>query len=119
MKNLSGGGGVLEMVSSNMQIDNAQSSLKSHVQGIDPFLRNLINADICAENMDLKKEVAKLAEKVQSQAELAKIMRGNYIKELTMLRGANEMQVDKINKGMDDFSNIKRTGTKRKLTLNR
>ena len=118
MKNLSGGGGTLEMVN-NMQVSNQDNSLKSHIQGIDPFLRNLINADLCAENMDLKKEVAKLTERVEKQAELAKVMRGNYIKELTMLRGANEMQADKMNKALDDKSNLKRTGTKRKLTLNR
>ena len=28
--------------------------------GIDPYLRNLINADLCAENIDLKKKIEQL-----------------------------------------------------------
>ena len=65
----------------------------------------MINADICAENVQLRKEIHDMKEKLASQGELSKHMRGNFMKELAMLRGAHEIQTEKMTKQAQDFEN--------------
>ena len=61
---------------------------------MDPYLKKLINEEVCAENATLKKKVQELTKRLFEHAEHSKMMRTTYLKELGTLRNAGQLQVD-------------------------
>ena len=77
----------LELLS-NLKAAGNDEAARQHLQGIDPYLKKLINEEVCAENSTLKKKVKDLTNRLFEVAEHSKTMRSKYLKELGTLRGA-------------------------------
>ena len=84
---------------------------------MDPYLKKLINEEVCAENATLKKKVQELTKRLFEHAEHSKMMRTSYLKELGTLRNAGQLEADTNYKKQQEALNMEKSGTKRRLSF--